>query len=77
MPSKAPPQALFEAPLKSDSVGGDQNFGRLVAAAALHGCTINQMAEKAALAELSARLHVSNDLALEILRGLKKHGESS
>lgn len=77
MPSKAPDQALFKAPLTAEELGGYDALGRLVAAASLHGCSVTEMAEKAAVSELSSQLGVSDASALEILRGLKKHGERS
>lgn len=75
MHSKAPNPALFEAPPTAEELGGYGSLGRLVAAASLHGCSVTEMAEKAAVAELSHQLGVNEDSALTILRGLKKCGE--
>lgn len=75
MHSKAPNPALFEAPLEAEDLGGYDALGRLVAAASLHGVSPTEMAEKAAVAELSYQLGVNKESALTILRGLKKHGE--
>ena len=72
MDSKAPKPALFEAPLKVDSVGSDDAFGRLVACAALEGLSIEATAEKAAVTELAAITGLTYDESLELLRGLKK-----
>lgn len=77
MPSKAPDQALFKGPLTAEDLGGDDALGRLVAAASLHGLSVNDMAEKAAVAELSHQLGMNKESALTVFRGLKKHGERS
>lgn len=75
MHSKAPNPALFEAPIKAEDLGGYDALGRLVAAASLHGLSVTDMAEKAAIAELSYQLGVNEASALSIFRGLKKHGD--
>lgn len=75
MPSKASDEALFQGPFKSDSLGSDADFGRLVACSALYGLTLEQTAEKAAVMELAARLDISEESALGILRGFKKRAE--
>ena len=75
MDSKAPKPALFEAPLKFDSFGSDDAYGRWVACAVLEGLSIDAAAERAAVTEMAAITGLSYEDSMELLRGLKKIGE--
>jgi len=71
MNSKSPRKAIFQSPISASDVGGDQAFGRLVAAATMAGKTVQQFAEDAAIHEVSADLGVSEEDAERLLRVLE------
>lgn len=71
MNSKSPRKAIFASPLTSSDVGGDREFGRLVAAASMCGKTVEQFAEQAVINGMMADFGVSETEAVRLLRGLE------
>lgn len=71
MKSESPRKAILVSLLTSSDVGGDQEFGRLVAAAALSGMTVQQFAEEALISHAMDIFGVSEEKAIRLLRVLE------
>lgn len=71
MKSESPSKAILASPLTSSDVGGEAEFGRVVAAASLSGMTTQQFVEKALVDEMRAQFGVSETEAVRLLRVLE------
>lgn len=71
MNSESPRKAIFASPLTSSDVGGDRELGRLVAASAMCGMTVEQFAEQAVIKGMMDDFGVSETEAVRLLSALE------